>query len=102
VLNRYMTLMSEPIRRNSGILDKYIGDGIMAFWGPPFTGADEQARLACLAALDQIAGLGHFALSFPTSPASNAVYPRSTSALASRPATSWPATSAPSKPATTR
>jgi len=60
VLNRYMTLMSEPIRRNSGILDKYIGDGIMAFWGPPFTGADEQARLACLAALDQIAGLAAF------------------------------------------
>jgi len=65
VLNRYMTLMSEPIRRNSGILDKYIGDGIMAFWGPPFTGADEQARLACLAALDQIAGLESFRAELP-------------------------------------
>ena len=65
VLNRYMTLMSEPIRRNSGILDKYIGDGIMAFWGPPFTGADEQARLACLAALDQIAGLAAFRAELP-------------------------------------
>ena len=37
VLNRYMTVMSEPVRRNNGIIDKYIGDGIMAFWGPPFT-----------------------------------------------------------------
>jgi class 3 adenylate cyclase len=28
--------MSEPIRTNRGIIDKYIGDGIMAYWGPPF------------------------------------------------------------------
>ena len=57
VLNRYMTVMSEPVRRNNGIIDKYIGDGIMAFWGPPFTGADDHSGLACLAALDQLAGL---------------------------------------------
>ena len=60
VLNRYMTVMSEPVRRNNGIIDKYIGDGIMAFWGPPFTGADEHARLACLAALDQLASACRF------------------------------------------
>jgi class 3 adenylate cyclase len=65
VLNRYMTVMSEPVRRNSGIIDKYIGDAIMAFWGPPFTGADEQARLACLAALDQLAGLAAFRAELP-------------------------------------
>src|SRR5712671_5576156 len=39
VLNRYLTVMSDPVRRHNGIIDKYIGDGIMAFWGPPFTGA---------------------------------------------------------------
>jgi class 3 adenylate cyclase len=55
-----MTVMSEPVRRHNGIIDKYIGDAIMAFWGPPFTGAEEQAGLACLAALDQIAGLAAF------------------------------------------
>jgi class 3 adenylate cyclase len=65
VLNRYMTVMSEPVRRHSGIIDKYIGDAIMAFWGPPFTGADEQARLACLAALEQIAGLAAFRAELP-------------------------------------
>ena len=65
VLNRYMTVMSEPVRRHSGIIDKYIGDAIMAFWGPPFTGADEQARLACLAALDQIAGFAAFRAELP-------------------------------------
>ena len=65
VLNRYMTVMSEPVRRHSGIIDKYIGDAIMAFWGPPFTGADEPARLACLAALDQLGGLAAFRAELP-------------------------------------
>jgi adenylate cyclase len=65
VLNRYMTVMSEPVRRHSGIIDKYMGDAIMAFWGPPFTGADEQARLACLAALDQIADFAGFRAEMP-------------------------------------
>ena len=65
VLNRYMTVMSEPVRRNNGIIDKYIGDGIMAFWGPPFTGAEEQGRLACMAALDQLAGLAAFRAELP-------------------------------------
>ena len=65
VLNRYMTVMSEPIRRNNGIIDKYIGDGIMAYWGPPFTDAEEQGRLACLAALDQLAGLAEFRAELP-------------------------------------
>jgi class 3 adenylate cyclase len=65
VLNRYMTVMSEPVRRHSGIIDKYIGDAIMAFWGPPFTGGDDQARFACLAALDQLAGLAAFRAELP-------------------------------------
>jgi adenylate cyclase len=65
VLNRYMTVMSEPVRHHSGIIDKYIGDAIMAFWGPPFTVADEQARLACLAALDQVAGFAAFRAELP-------------------------------------
>jgi class 3 adenylate cyclase len=65
VLNRYMTVMSEPVRHNNGIIDKYIGDGIMAFWGPPFTGAEEHPGLACLAALDQLAGLAAFRAELP-------------------------------------
>ncbi|HEY4444868.1 MAG TPA: adenylate/guanylate cyclase domain-containing protein [Steroidobacteraceae bacterium] len=65
ILNRYMTVMSEPVRHHSGIIDKYIGDAIMAFWGPPFTGADEQAGLACLAALDQLAAFAAFRAELP-------------------------------------
>jgi len=65
VLNRYMTVMSEPVRHHNGIIDKYIGDGIMAFWGPPFTGAEEHPGLACAAALDQLAGLAAFRAELP-------------------------------------
>ncbi|MDE2379126.1 adenylate/guanylate cyclase domain-containing protein [Bradyrhizobium sp.] len=55
VMNHYFTVMSAPIRTNRGIIDKYIGDAIMAYWGPPFVEDAEQARLACLAALDMVA-----------------------------------------------
>ena len=54
VMNRYLSIMSEPIRTNRGIIDKYIGDGIMAYWGPPFVGEADHARLACLAAMEMI------------------------------------------------
>ena len=65
LLNSYFTQMSEPIRDHGGIIDKYIGDGIMAFWGPPFTGEREHALLACQAALDQVARLAEFRASLP-------------------------------------
>jgi class 3 adenylate cyclase len=54
VMNRYLSIMSEPIRTNRGIIDKYIGDGIMAYWGPPFVDEADHARFACLAALEMI------------------------------------------------
>ncbi len=34
-LNRYFTPMTSIIRNNSGTLDKFIGDAIMAFWNAP-------------------------------------------------------------------
>ena len=65
VVNRYLSTMSEPIRQSGGIIDKYVGDAIMAFWGPPFTAADEQARLACAAGLGQVQLLPSFRQSLP-------------------------------------
>jgi adenylate cyclase len=65
VINSYFTLMSEPIRDNQGIIDKYIGDAIMAFWVPPFTDREEHARLACLSALDQRERLAAFQARLP-------------------------------------
>jgi class 3 adenylate cyclase len=54
VMNRYFSTMSAPIREHEGIIDKYIGDAIMAYWGPPFTDNAAQARLASLAALKML------------------------------------------------
>jgi adenylate cyclase len=54
LMNCYLNTMSEPIRNERGVIDKYIGDAIMAYWGPPFTEYGEQAGLACLAALEMI------------------------------------------------
>ena len=44
VMNRYFSTMSGPIRDHEGIIDKYIGDAIMAYWGPPFTDHAAQAQ----------------------------------------------------------
>jgi class 3 adenylate cyclase len=52
VMNHYFTVMSGPIRNNRGVIDKYIGDAIMSYWGPPFIEEDEQALLAGCAAID--------------------------------------------------
>ena len=54
VMNRYFSTMSAPIRQHQGIIDKYIGDAIMAYWGPPFAADAEQMRLASVAALEML------------------------------------------------
>jgi class 3 adenylate cyclase len=53
LINQYLTLASEPISQTHGVIDKFIGDAIIAFWGPPFTDATTHATLACQAALAQ-------------------------------------------------
>jgi class 3 adenylate cyclase len=60
IVNSYLTEMSGAIRKHNGIIDKYIGDAIMAFWGMPFNSHDQQAELACLAALEQLVRLQLF------------------------------------------
>jgi adenylate cyclase len=51
LLNEYFTEMSQVILDSQGVIDKYQGDGIMAFWGAPISLEDHAAR-ACLAALE--------------------------------------------------
>jgi adenylate cyclase len=65
VLNSYFTEMSAPIRDQQGIIDKFIGDAIMAFWAPPFTLPEDHARLACLSALAQRERLAAFQARLP-------------------------------------
>lgn len=53
LINAYLSEMSIPIQEGRGVIDKYIGDAIMAYWGPPFTPEGEHAQAACRAALEQ-------------------------------------------------
>ena len=64
-MNRYFSAMSAPIRDHGGIIDKYIGDAIMAYWGPPFTEDADQARLASFAALDMLDRVASLRAEFP-------------------------------------
>ena len=51
VLGKYFDAMSTVIYRHSGTVDKYIGDGIMAFWRAPLPD-DRHAERALRAAID--------------------------------------------------
>ena len=53
LINEYLSLASAPIIENHGVIDKYMGDEVMAFWCQPFVAEGEEARLACRAALAQ-------------------------------------------------
>jgi len=65
LMNRYLTLMSEAIREHQGVVDKYIGDAVMAYWGVPFNRENEQARLAAQAALAMLRKLDTFRAELP-------------------------------------
>ncbi len=49
-MNVYLTAMSDVIMENRGMVDKYIGDAIVAIWGAPLDNTDH-ARHGVLAAL---------------------------------------------------
>ncbi len=50
-MNEYLGTMTGEIFKHDGLVDKYIGDAIMALWGAPVTIPDHAAK-ACQAALD--------------------------------------------------
>jgi class 3 adenylate cyclase/HAMP domain-containing protein len=58
-LNRYFSGQVEIIYRRRGIVDKYIGDAIMAFWGAPEKHGDD-ALQSVLSGLDMIDALAGF------------------------------------------
>ncbi len=61
LLNRVFSEAAAAIQSKSGVVDKYIGDAIMAFFAPPFARGDEHAAAACEAALDHLAALERIA-----------------------------------------
>ena len=50
-LSEYFDCIAKIIHKHNGIIDKYIGDSVMAFWGAPEPN-ENQAREACLAAIE--------------------------------------------------
>jgi adenylate cyclase len=59
MLNEYFEPMVETLFKYEGTLDKFMGDGIMAFWGAPLAHRDDAVRcVQC--ALDQMEVLGRF------------------------------------------
>jgi adenylate cyclase len=64
MLNEYMTRMVSVIRSYGGVVDKYVGDAIMALWGVPLTGPDDvyQAIRACLGMREELAKLNELRL----------------------------------------
>ena len=58
-LNRYFSGQVDIIMNRNGIVDKYIGDAIMAFWGAPVKHGDD-ALQAVLSGLDMIDAIKSF------------------------------------------
>ncbi|MFA5854461.1 MAG: adenylate/guanylate cyclase domain-containing protein [Patescibacteria group bacterium] len=46
LLNEYLTAMTTVVLDHEGVVDKYIGDAIMAFWNAPMPQADHATRAA--------------------------------------------------------
>ena len=53
ILNSYFAVMANIILKNKGTLDKYIGDGILAFFGAPIA-REEHAEMAVNSAIEMI------------------------------------------------
>jgi len=53
LLNDYLTEMTSIIIKNQGLVDKFMGDAIMAFWGAPLDQPDH-AEMACLSSLEMM------------------------------------------------
>ncbi len=52
VLNPYLEYMSEALHRHDALINKFMGDGIFAFFNPPILACPEHAPAACESALD--------------------------------------------------
>jgi adenylate cyclase len=59
VLAGYFEEIEAAISRHNGIVDKYIGDAVMAFWGVPIAPTESPEHHACAAALEYLERVQH-------------------------------------------
>jgi class 3 adenylate cyclase len=65
LLNRHFGLQALAVQEHHGVVDKFVGDSIVAFWGPPFVKAEEHATLGCRAAQAQLRALENLSRELP-------------------------------------
>lgn len=46
LLNRYLDLLSQVVLDHGGVIDKFVGDAVVAFWGAPISRSDDGERAA--------------------------------------------------------
>ncbi len=67
LLNDLFTELGAEILKGKGTIDKYLGDGLMAFWNAPVS-VEDHARRACATALKMQSALGRFNEKHPDRP----------------------------------
>jgi len=56
-LDAYFQHMTDAVAKHGGVVDKFIGDAVMAYWGEPFVPAVDQAQRGCQTATDIISSI---------------------------------------------
>jgi len=46
LLNRYLDMLSQVVLDHGGVIDKFVGDAVVAFWGAPLSRPDDGERAA--------------------------------------------------------
>lgn len=46
LLNRYLEMLSNVVLEHGGVIDKFVGDAVVAFWGAPIAREDDAQRAA--------------------------------------------------------
>lgn len=68
LLNPYLEAMSAVLVQHRAIINKFIGDGIFAFFNPPILACEEHATHACAAALDSLTALARLKAEYADGP----------------------------------
>jgi adenylate cyclase len=68
VLNPYLEVMSSVLHRHEALINKFMGDGIFAFFNPPILPCPQHVLAACEAALDSQRALRELVARFDDHP----------------------------------